>query len=134
MDTDDFDEFDELDGLYADPNGPAYQQTETRSGPPLEYVADKLCESLRALHRLHSQMETLAGRATGDSALGPDPTASDIVHGMEAAFYQACVSYLALQNMLAHANPPEFAERLLAMDRHEFDEWLADIARGGSVT
>ncbi len=130
----DIDEFDELDGLYADPNGPAYQQTETRSGPPLEYVADKLCESLRALHQLHSQLEAQAGRAAGESALGPYPTARDLAHGMEAAFYQACVSYLALQNMLAHASPPEFAERLLAMDRDEFDGWLADIARGGSVT
>ena len=50
MDTD---EFEGLDGLYADPNGPAYQQTETRNGPPLEYVAEKLGESLRALHRLN---------------------------------------------------------------------------------
>lgn len=130
----DADEFDGLDGLYADPNGPAYQRTETRSGPPLEYVAEKLCESLRALHRLHSQLEMLAGRTTTDSALGPDSIANDLVYGMAAAFHQACVSYLALQNMLAHANPPEFAERLLAMDRDEFDGWLADITRGGSVT
>lgn len=130
----DADEFDGLDGLYADPNGPAYQQTETRSGPPLEYVADKLCNALLALHRVHSQLETLAGRITTDSALGTDAKVNELVYGTEAAFHQACVSYLALQNMLAHANPPEFAERLLAMDRDEFDEWLADIDRGGSVT
>ncbi len=130
----DADEFDGLEGLYADPNGPAYQQTETRSGPPLDYVADKLSESLRALHRLHSQLQTLAARMTADSTLGPDSMAEDLVYGVEAAFHQACVSYLALQNMLAHANPPEFAERLLAMDRDEFDGWLDDIARGGSVT
>ena len=74
-------------------------------------------------------MKTLTGRATADSAQSPDPAASDLVYGMEAAFYQACVSYLALLNMLAHANPPEFAERLLAMDRDEFDGWLADVAR-----
>lgn len=79
-------------------------------------------------------METLAGRTTTDSALGPDSIANELVYGMEAAFHQACVSYLALQNMLAHANPPDFAERLLAMDRDEFDGWLADITRGGSVT
>ena len=130
----DAEEFDGLDGLYADPNGPAYQQTETRSGPPLDYVADKLCNALLALHRLHSQLQSLVGRMTADSALGPDSRAPDLVYSMQAAFHQACVSYLALQNMLAHANPPEFAERLLAMDRDEFDEWLADIARGGSVT
>lgn len=130
----DADKFDGLDGLYADPNGPAYQQTETRNGPPLAYVADKLGNALQALHRVHSQLETLAGRTTTDSALGPDSTANDLMYGVEAAFHQACVAYLALQNMLAHANPPEFAERLLAMDRDEFDEWLADIDRGGSVT
>lgn len=130
----DADEFDGLDGLYADPNGPAYQQTETRNGPPLAYVADKLSESLRALHRLHSRLETLAGRITADPALDSDSMTNDLMYSVEAAFHQACVSYLALQNMLAHANPPEFAERLLAMDRHDFDEWLADIDRGGSVT
>lgn len=63
-----------------------------------------------------------------------DSAATRLVDDINAAFYQACVSYLALQNMLAHANPPSFAERLLAMDRHEFNDWLKDIARGGSVT
>ena len=130
MDTD---EFDELDGLYPGPAVPAYQQTETRSGRRSNMLLTAVGIAPGATPASF-QMEALAGRAAGESALGPYPTARDLVHGMEAAFYQACVSYLALQNMLAHANPPEFAERLLAMDRNDFDGWLADIARGGSVT
>ena len=128
------DEFEGLEELYSDPNGPAYEQTETRSGPPLEYIASKLCESLRVLHRTHLQAKEMIDSTVAEPVHGAHPSASDVVRGIHGAFYQACVSYLALQNMLAHANPPSFADRLLAMNPDEFDEWMDDIARGGSVT
>ena len=35
-----------LGDLYSDPNGLAYQKTESRTGPPLECVAEKLRRSL----------------------------------------------------------------------------------------
>jgi hypothetical protein len=53
---------------------------------------------------------------------------------VQSAFYYGAVSYLALHNMLALANPSEFSDRLLGMNRAEFREWLDGIDREGSVT
>ena len=40
---------------FLDPNGGAYECEETRTGPPLEYVAEKLRRTLEALHdELHA--------------------------------------------------------------------------------
>src|SRR5919106_7042775 len=115
-------EFDDLGDLYSDPNGPAYQQAQARTGPPLEYVAEKLRRSLEGLHGLYHQT---AAAASGEA---------DVVRIVQSAFYYGAVSYLALYNMLALANPPEFSARLLGMSRAEFGEWLDGIDREGSVT
>ena len=39
-----------VDNMFDEPNGPAYLKDETRSGPPLSYVADKMKPSLIMLH------------------------------------------------------------------------------------
>ena len=127
------DDLHSLGDLFSDPNGPAYQKTETRTGPPLEYVAEKLRSCLCDLHRLHGHADSL--RREGPSQSPPAMTSLDEVHGAAGlAFYHAAVAYLALHNMLALANPPSFIERLLAMSREEFHDWLDGIQRGGSVT
>lgn len=41
-----------LEGLFAEPNGPAYQKREERFGPPLGYAQEKMASSLRSLHDL----------------------------------------------------------------------------------
>ena len=53
---------------------------------------------------------------------------------VRSAFYYAAVAYLALHNMLALADPPEFSDRLLRMSRSTFRDWLDGIDREGSVT
>jgi hypothetical protein len=111
------DDLHSLGDLFSEPNGPAYQKTETRTGPPLEYVAEKLRSCLCDLHGLHGHVEI-------------DEVRNDVA----PAFYHAAVAFLALHNMLALADPPSFIERLLAMSREEFDDWLDGIQRGGSVT
>lgn len=116
------DSLESLGDLFSDPNGPAYQKTASRTGPPLEYVAEKLRSSLECLHRLHHQArQTPVGN-------------EDTVHGVQSAFYYAAVAYLALNNMLALANPPDFSDRLLEMNHTEFTDWLDGIDREGSVT
>ena len=115
------DDLESLGDLYSDPNGPAYQKTERRTGPPLEYVAEKLRRSLECLHELHGWTPGAAGGKGGPGAV-------------RSAFYYAAVAYLALHNMLALADPPEFSDRLLGMSRSEFDDWLDGIDREGSVT
>jgi hypothetical protein len=37
------------EGLFAEPNGPAYQKREERFGPPLGYVQEKMASSLHDL-------------------------------------------------------------------------------------
>jgi hypothetical protein len=44
------------DGL-TEPNAGAYTKTETREGPPLDYVAEKLRTSLEVLHTLYHAAE-----------------------------------------------------------------------------
>ena len=114
-----------LGDLFSDPNGPAYQKTETRTGPPLEYVAEKLRSCLCDLHGLHGHADALRPQS---------PQLDEVRDAAGPAFYHAAVAYLALHNMLALANPPSFIERLLAMSREEFDDWLDGIQLGGSVT
>jgi hypothetical protein len=111
------DDLESLGDLFSDPNGPAYQKTETRTGPPLDYVAEKLRSCLCDLHGLNRRVEI-------------DEVRDDVA----PAFYHAAVAYLALYNMLALADPRSFIERLLAMSREEFDDWLDGIQLGGSVT
>ena len=115
------DDLESLGDLYSDPNGPAYQKTESRTGPPLEYVAEKLRRSLECLHELRGQACGAAG-----GKVGPE-------RAVRSAFYYAAVAYLALHNMLALADPPEFSDRLLGMSRSEFDDWLDGIDHEGSV-
>jgi len=116
------DDLHSLGDLFSDPNGPAYQKTETRTGPPLEYVAEKLRSCLCDLHGLHG------GRGR------QSPQLDEVRDAAAPAFYHAAVAYLALHNMLALANPPSFIDRLLAMSREEFNDWLDGIQSEGSVT
>lgn len=111
-----------LDDLFRDPNGPAYQQRQTRVGPPLEYVAEKLDTALTELHRAAKARSGVID----DSREG---------HDLRSAFMHALVAYLALGNMLALAEDPgALTERLLAFTHEEFDAWLRHVAQGSSVT
>lgn len=113
---------DGLDDLFRDPNGPAYQKRQTRTGPPLEYVAEKLSIALTELYRA-----THAGQGEGDPA--------DERRELRSAFMHVLVAYLALGNMLALAEDPgALADRLLGSTREELDDWLWRVEREGSVT
>lgn len=123
------------------PNGPlGYTHTETRTGPPLTYVAEKLRGCIHSLHSLHS----LTLRDVPDGLPCPerfqsdypnyDPKRGSILSPCYSAFRYAVISYLALNNLLALANEQDVFERLLAMPRADFDRWLDDIDREGSVT
>src|SRR5688500_6864598 len=114
---------DGLDDLFRDPNGPAYQTQQTRVGPPLEYVAQKLSTALGDLHR--------AAQAAGAAGEGT----SDVSRDLRLAFLHALVAYLALGDMLALAEDPgALTERLLESTREEFDAWLRHVELGSSVT
>lgn len=111
-----------LDDLFREPNGPAYQKRQTRVGPPLEYVAEKLGTALTELHRA-AQARNEAIAASGEE------------RDLQSAFMHALVAYLALGNMLALAEDPGvLTERLLGMTPEEFEAWLRHVGQGSSVT
>jgi hypothetical protein len=59
---------------------------------------------------------------------------ADVTRQARAAFHYGLVSYLALKNMLAASNASLFGERLAAMPRTAFEQWLDAVDAGGSVT
>lgn len=121
---------DDLDDLIKDPNGGAYERAEHRVGPPLSYVAQKARGSLEQLHALHATIERLARSGAPASAA----SVRELQGRLTGAMYYGVVSYLALNNMLALAQDPNVAERLLARSSEDFSDWLDGIDRGGSVT
>ena len=106
----------DIDDLYRDPNGPAYQTKESRTGPPLVYVGEKLSSCLRTLHAAWKSVEE-----------GTDAAAE-----VRTAFHFALVSFLALFNMLALAGS-EREDYLLSLSHQDFVDWVEGIEREGSV-
>lgn len=126
----------DLEGLFSDPNGPAYQKTETRTGSPLDYVASKLRAYLEATHGLHADAINHAAACPPvvRPPRSPYPiSATDLQGEVRAVLHYAVVDYLALNNLLALANSPDLVDQLLGMSRDEFREWLDRIEREGLV-
>ena len=106
------------DDWFLEPNNGAYEKTEERTGPPLEYIAEKLRKSLEACH------EVVRGTRDGQIAS---------MHA-SAAFRYGLVGYLGMQNLLALVNEGEVFDRLENYTHEQFIEWLDRIDRQGSVT
>ena len=98
--------------------GEAYTCTETRTGPPLSYVAEKLRHCLEGLQSCH-------GRASDDSGQRID---------LWGPFNYALTAYLALHNVLKMAEDGKAAEKLLCLPGEEFRSWLDSVAHKGSLT
>ena len=133
MDMDDFAD----DGFPKLPNGNAYERSEIRTGPPLEYVAQKLHESLRSLHRTVRAIEryvpdTLPPTEGTDGAALPAKY-DFLASPAQSAFHYALVAYLALNNMLGAMNN-DLVGLLLTKSDTAFDAWLRRVAEEGSVT
>lgn len=124
-----------LEGLFNDPNGPAYQKREERVGPPLSYVQEKLGNALRASHTL---AHALAGSGQSYLPILPSTVPPEIIDDYRRrslqAFHYNLIAYLALTNMLAAASDSSLAERLVAFSDQDFEDWLGGIEQGGSVT
>ena len=122
---------DDPDDFFRPPNDNAYESDELRTGPPLDYVAEKFRSCLEGLHgtiheiEQHSETESTATDANQDDLVG--------FHA-KYAFQSAIVGYLALNNMLALANDNDLSNRLSSYSREEFKDWLDRIDQSGSVT
>ena len=98
--------------------GPAYTCTETRTGPPLSYIAEKLRYCLEGLHSRHTQASDDPGQRS--DLWGP--------------FNYALTAYLALHNLLKLAEDGKAAGNLLSLSSEEFRSWLDSVERKGSLT
>lgn len=129
---------DEDHEFFTDPNGPAYTAEEVRTGPPLDYVAEKLANSLKSLHSLLDAIEQRVPenipalwKGQGDP---PPLKETYLLRPAQYAFHYGLVAYLALRNLLALANDLHLVERLAQLSDDEFAEWLNRIREEGSVT
>jgi hypothetical protein len=104
------------DEVFMSPNGGAYEKRESRTGPPLSYVAEKLGSSIRSLH------EGLAKTRLEDRPLP-----------QRAALQQGVTAFLALHNMLALAHAPDWFDRIEIMTESDFRRWTERIEASGSV-
>ncbi len=129
---------DDPDDLFRPPNDNAYETDEVRTGPPLDYVAEKLRHNLESLHSLIHEIQRRVPEdlSVGDPSAGPPVSVKEeyLLPTAHYGFRCAIVGYLALKNMLALANDNDLYERLLAYSRDEFKEWLDRIDQAGSVT
>lgn len=105
--------------LILQTNWPAYQKGETRFGPPLEYVGEKLEQSLRGIH---AQIY-MANR-------------HGVPHELFTPFYHATNAFIALYCMLDDWGKDfrGLVEQLMMMDTHQFEGWIGLVTSTGSVT
>lgn len=118
---------DQLDDVFGEPNGPAYEHTESRRGVPLDYVAEKLRNAVSTLHH------AIRGLSDPNEAQ-IDASQKLPLHELRSAFHYALTSYLALKNMLGGLQNLDLPDHLLTLNRHEFRDWLDRVDRGGTVS
>lgn len=120
--------------IVRNPNGIAYTEFETRNGPPLEYVGEKIGSALSQLHKLLGALSNFQknGYLCVDASSEPDAAERLYDIGCEAFGYQV-IGYLALHNRLGLASEARLIERLLEMDGESFDSWSYSVSSEGSV-
>ncbi|EFK96642.1 hypothetical protein LDC_1335 [sediment metagenome] len=115
----------DINDIAGDSNAGAYRKQEVRSGPPLDYVSEKMEIALVDLHHaIHRLQRLVLDSDTGDIA----------VSSAMSAFRHELVAFCALHNMLGLANDPQLVKRLLVLSPGEFEDWLTATRSEGSVT
>ncbi|MHC4539842.1 MAG: hypothetical protein ACYS74_08680 [Planctomycetota bacterium] len=129
--TEDFDEeyefeYSDSDEVFRDPNDGAYEKEELRTGPPLDYVAEKF---RRSMELIHSLIDTLRTAEQMDSA-----QESMMLSQARGSLRYQLTGYLALKNMLALVNDQGFFERMEKYSCNDFSDWLDRIDQRGMTT
>ena len=120
------DEDTEGDDMFRGPNDGAYEKAELRTGPPLDYVAEKFRSAMELTHFL---ITTLSRTDLAD-ANDRDTMLSQARGSLR---YQL-TGYLALKNMLALANDQGLFARLERFCYNDFHDWLDRIDQKGTTT
>jgi hypothetical protein len=119
--ADDFD----LEDVTGDSNAGAYRKHESRTGPPLGYVSEKMESALGDLHNAIRWLERPGSEQDAREAA---------VMSAKAAFRHVLVAFCALHNVLGVANDPHLMDRLLGLSADDFQDWLGAMRSEGSVT
>lgn len=123
---------------FKEPNGSAFVTTETRKGPPLATVGDKLYESLVFTHVACVAVTTYIPddfpQPPGWKASGLSLKNDGLMEPLRCAFRNGLTAFLSLYNMLALVSNPGLIDCLLKMRTLEFRDWLDRIGRAGCVT
>jgi len=121
-------EFEDADSdeMFIGPNDGAYEKEEIRTGPPLDYVAEKFRSSRELTHFLISTLS----RTTFADANDRDTMLSQARGSLR---YQL-TGYLALKNMLALASDQGLFGRLERFSYDDFHDWLDRIDQQGATT
>ncbi len=128
-----------IDDLFSEPNGSAIQRTELRTGPPLDYIAEKVQNAIKHIHRAYTEgrsaiPDDLSYPLASNGLASPISIKEDLILGpIEDAFRKSVVAYLALLNLLALANDHALFGRLLRSSPEQLRQWLNRITRQGSL-
>lgn len=128
----------EFDDFMRSTNGPAYEKSEERNGPPLSYAGEKLRYSLENCHEL---LKGIGECVPDDLPLpsryqegAPVSAKSDLLQSpASASFHYQITAFAALFNMLGVIKSNKDIDRLAQMSAQDFKKWLDFIEREGSV-
>lgn len=122
----------DFEDLFRDTNGPSFQKEESRFGPPLVYVGEKLRNSVETWHNI---VQNILIHVPDDLSSGRLSVKKDLLLSpAHYGFYSALVSFLALHNMLGSANSLSLVNDHASKSKEEFKLWLDFVEREGSVT
>ena len=113
---------------FKEPNGSAFVTTETRTGPPLSFLADKLYQALVYTHKAYQAVKCYIpddfpqpqGWQSADFSVKGDA----LLEPIRNAFRSQLTAFLGLYNMLALDTNPGLIERLLQMPTADLRAWL----------
>ena len=119
----------DIDDFMKSTNGPAYEKNESRNGPPLIYVGEKLRYALEHCHDLLQGIEC----CVPDSLALPDEyqegapisAKQDLLKRPAwASFHYQVTAFVALFNMLGVVKSSKDIEHLGQMPEADFKKWL----------
>jgi hypothetical protein len=96
----------DIDDLFSEPNAGAYEVEESRTGPPLDYVAEKLRNALESSHRIARGAGSMGSEPGGGSVLDAwSEGLEDLKREADVGFRYSLAAFLALYNMYKYSIP-----------------------------
>ena len=123
--------------LYQEPNAGAYEKEETRKGPPLGYVGEKLRRAVEYAHETYQAIDRDVPENLPQPAKARGSAYSTKQDGIlspaDSTFIYSLTAFLALYNMLGVISDQQKIPALLAVNHEDLSAWLDGVEREGSV-